>query len=49
MLRPQLLSTDDEGGAAARNVVGIELIAEPPEMSRSNLDKAVPAIAGVPG
>ena len=39
----QLLATDDKRSRPAPGIAGIHLIAEPPEMSRSDLDQAVVA------
>ena len=43
VLGPQLLSTDDKGSRPACGIAGIHLVAEPTEMSRSDLDQAVVA------
>ncbi len=41
VLGPELLSTDDKRSCTTHRVAGIYLVAEPPEMSRSNLDETV--------
>ena len=43
VLRRQLLAADDEGARPARGLAGLQFIAEPPEVSRSDLDQAIVA------
>ena len=43
VLRRQLLAADDEGSRPARGLAGLQFIAEPPQVSRSDLDQAVVA------
>src|SRR5262249_8860908 len=45
VLRPELLSTDDEGSRSPCSIPGTHLFAEPMEMSRSDLHQAVVARA----